>query len=135
MNTNKILVAGLIGGIFAFLFGWLFFGILLKDQMTSHVSGYMRSDSEMIVWAMALSCLLWGMFFAYVFAHWASISTWRTGAKAGAILGFLVGASYDLGMYSMTNHFDLNSMLVDIVLNTFYSALVGLVVGWWLGRQ
>ncbi len=31
MNTNKILLAGLIGGVVAFVLGFLFYGVLLTD--------------------------------------------------------------------------------------------------------
>ena len=135
MNTNKILVAGLIGGVAAFLLGWLVFGILLKDAMVSPVAGFMKPEEDMIWWAMIASNLIWGMTYAYIFVQWASISTWMTGAKAGAILGLLISLSYDLSFFAMTNMFTMQSMLMDVLASVFMSAAIGAVIGWWLGRK
>jgi uncharacterized membrane protein len=76
-----------------------------------------------------------GILIAYIFVQWANISTWLTGAKAGAILGFLISAAYDFGFFAMTHMFTLNSMAIDIIVNTFYVGIMGAVVGWWLGRK
>lgn len=135
MNTNKILVAGLIGGIFAFFFGWLVFGLLFPDLMKIPLEGFMKSEADMVMWAMFVSNLLWGLLMAYIFVQWANISTWMAGAKAGATLGLLISAAYDFGFFAMTNMFTLNSMLIDIVVNTLYVGILGAVVGLWLGRK
>ncbi len=135
MNTNKILVAGLIGGIFAFFFGWLVFGLLFPDLMKIPLEGFMKPEADMVMWAMFVSNLLWGLLMAYIFVQWANISTWMAGAKAGATLGLLISAAYDFGFFAMTNMFTLNSMLIDIVVNTLYVGILGAVVGLWLGRK
>jgi hypothetical protein len=59
MNTNKILVAGLVGGVFAFFFGWLVFGILFPDLMKIPIDGFMKPETDMVIWAMVISNLLW----------------------------------------------------------------------------
>ena len=135
MNTNKILVAGLIGGVFAFFFGWLVFGFLFPDLMKIPLEGFMKAETDMVMWAMIASNLLWGLLMAYIFVQWANISTWLAGAKAGATLGFLISAAYDFGFFAMTNMYTLNSMLIDIVVNTLFVGIIGAVIGWWLGRK
>jgi len=135
MNTNKILVAGLIGGVAAFLLGWLVFGILLKDAMVSPVAGFMKPEEDMIWWAMIASNLIWGTTYAYIFVQWANISTWMSGAKAGATLGLLIALSYDLSFYAMSNMFTMQSMVTDVLASVFMSAAIGAVIGWWLGRK
>lgn len=134
MNANKILVAGVVGGIFAFLLGYVVWGILLKDALPDNVPGLMRPESEMIYWALIVSNIIFGIFLSYIFVEWANISTWMTGARAGAILGFLITASYDLSFYSMSNMFGgMGELLMDIVANTVWSAIIGAFIGWWLG--
>ncbi|HRO09691.1 MAG TPA: hypothetical protein PK047_12570 [Saprospiraceae bacterium] len=135
MNTNKILVAGLIGGVVAFFLGWLFFGILFPDLLKIPLEGFMKPEAEMVMWAMIAANLLWGLFLAYIFVQWANISTWISGAKAGATVGFFISAIFDTGYYAMSNMFTLNSMLIDIVVNTLFAGLTGAVIGWWLGRK
>ncbi|MBK9737525.1 MAG: hypothetical protein IPO92_22255 [Saprospiraceae bacterium] len=135
MNTNKILIAALIGGVFSFFFGWLVFGIIFKDAMNVPMEGFMKPESEFVLWAMVVSNLMWGLLMAYIFVQWANISTWMSGATAGAILGFLISAAYDFGFFAMTNMFTMSSMLTDIAVNTVYVGIMGAVVGWWLGRK
>ncbi len=135
MNTNKILVAGLIGGVFSFFFGWLLWGIVFKDMMPAGMASVIRPESDMIMWAMVVSNLLWGIFMAYIFVQWANISTWQGGASAGAIMGLLISAAYDTNFYSMTTLFTLQDIALDVALNTFFVATMGAVVGWWLGRK
>jgi uncharacterized membrane protein len=134
MNTKKILIAGLVGGIAAFFLGWLLFGILLKDMGPDPLPGFMREDADFVMWAMVLSNLFFGILLAYIYVQWANIATWITGAKAGAILGFLIGASYDLSYFAMSNVFTLSSMITDILLTTVWTALIGAIIGWWLSR-
>jgi len=135
MNTNKILVAGLIGGVFSFFFGWLVFGILLKDMMPSGMASVLRPEADMIMWAMIVSNLVWGLLMAFIFVQWANISTWMSGAKAGAILGLLIATAYDMNFYAMSTLFTLQDVVMDIVMNTLFVAVMGAVVGWWLGRK
>lgn len=135
MNTNKILVAGLVGGVFAFFFGWLVFGMLFPDLMKIPLEGFMKAEADMVMWAMVVSNLVWGLLMAYIFVQWANITTWLGGAKAGATLGLLISAAYDFSFFAMTNMFTLNSMLIDIIVNTLFVGIMGAVVGWWLGRK
>ncbi|MBK9256332.1 MAG: hypothetical protein IPM42_12665 [Saprospiraceae bacterium] len=134
MNTNKIVVAGIIGGVFSFFLGWLLWGILFKDMGASGMASVARADADFIMWAMVVSNLAFGFLLAYIYVQWASIATWLTGAKAGALIGLLMGISFDFSMFAMTTMFaNINEILMDIVLNVVYVALTGAVIGAWLG--
>lgn len=135
MKTDKIIVAGLIGGVVSFFLGWLIFGIIFQDSMTVPIEGFMRTDDEMVWWAIIASSLLQGIFLSYVFAKWGSVRTAAKGAYAGAVLGALIAAIYDLSFYSTTHMFTLNTMVVDIAIVTVMMAVIGAVVAWWLGRS
>ena len=135
MNFKKITLVGLLGGVFAFLFGGLLFGIIFKDFLPYQMEGVLKSEDEMVWWAMILSNLLWGWFFAFVFINWANITTWLSGFKAGAILGFLIVAAFDVGLFSMTNLLTFNSMLMDILINTIFCGIMGAFIGWVAGKN
>lgn len=137
MDTNKILLAGLIGGVAAFLLGFLSYGLLLSSFFESNMgsaSGVMRGDSEMLWVPMILGHLSWGLFFAVIFGRWAGISTFATGAKAGAVLGFLVAFTFDMINLGSTHIMNLAGAIGDIVVMTVVAAIVGGIVGWFLGR-
>lgn len=134
MNVNKILTSGVVTGVFSFFLGWLFFGILLSDFMPQGPAGLMRSESDFVWWAMVVSSIAAGLLLAYIFVQWASISTWKTGLQAGAIIGGLMCLSIGTSMYAMSNLYgNVTEVLMDVVANTVYYAIVGAFLGWWLG--
>ena len=137
MNITKILIAALIGGVVAFVLGYLVWGLLLTDFMEANAGsagGVMRGDGEMLWVPMILGHLSWGLFFALIFERWANISTFATGAKAGAVLGFLVSFTFDMISLGSTNLSTLTGAIVDIVVMTVIAAIVGGIVAWYLGR-
>ena len=96
MSTRAIL-AGIAGGIFAFLLGWLIFGMLLMDFYTANTTEYagLMKDPPSIV--LILLCnLIWGLLFAFVFDKWAGFRTIGRGIVGGIILGLSIMLSFDL---------------------------------------
>lgn len=137
MDTNKILVAGIVGGIAAFILGFLTWGLALNSFMEQNMgsaSGVMKDEADFNWIAMVLGHLSWGMLFAIVFGRWAGISTFATGAKAGAVLGFLISFTYDMINLGSTNLTTTTGAIVDIVAMTIVSAIVGGIVAMMLGR-
>lgn len=137
MSTNKILLAGLAGGVVYFLLGWLLYGMVLPSfmdgQLTPEGAAVMRPDDGMIFWAMIVGNIAGGMLLAVIFGRWANISTWQTGAVAGAIIAGLMAASYDFLLYGSTNMMALTGILADIVVYAVMGAVGGAVVAMVLG--
>ncbi len=136
MNT-KVLLAGLAGGIAAFLLGWVIFGMLLMGYYEAnmiHYEGLMKGEGEMHLGLMFLSNLMLSMMLAYVCSR-MGVNDLKGGLVAGAIIGFLVYLSVDLGFLAMMNMFASNTMVVvDVLANTVWAALIGAVIGLVLGR-
>jgi len=136
MSNNKILVAGIIGAVTYFILGFLVYDLALSGFYGEHmVKTCMRGDEETVWWAMIVSHLAWGIFIALIYGRWASISTFATGAKAGAVIGALVSLAINLGQYAMFTNMDLTIALTDVVVGAVLTAIIGGVVGWWLGRK
>jgi hypothetical protein len=131
MNTNKILVSALMGGVAYFLLGWLVYGILLASIFTPAEA---IQKNPMEVWAMIVGSLAYGVLIAIIYGRWANISTFVTGAKAGAVLGALSAVWIDFSMFAMYNFTDLQTSLIDVVVHAAISAITGGIIGWWLGR-
>lgn len=137
MSTSKILIAGIVSGVVYFFLGWIVYGMLLSGFMEGQAgsaTGVYRGDDEMIWWALILGSLLYGLLFAYIFGHWTNITLPVTGAKAGAVIGLLVGASIDFMIYATTHITNLTGTLVDVLAYGAMSAVVGAVAAWMLGR-
>lgn len=135
MSTNKILIAGIIGGVVAFLLGYLIWGMLLSDFMKGNMGGEITGfeKTEFVWWMMLLGNIAWGLLYAIIFGRWANIRTIQTGAIAGAVIALLIGVSYDFGLYSYSNMMNMTAVFVDILAGGVLGAVVGAVVAWVLG--
>jgi hypothetical protein len=136
MRLNKILLAALAGTVVFFLLGWLVWGMLLRDFMAANYvsSGILKADADMIWWAMILGNFAAAFLLAFIFDFWATISTFVSGAKAGALILGLIAVSMNLIWYASANIMTLNGTIVDIIASTVVGAIVGGVVGLVLGR-
>ncbi len=135
MKTSKLLLAGLAGGVTNFLLGYLTYMVLLAGYMAKQPADCQRAEDAMIFWAGGLSCLILGLFLAYVFGRWASIKTLMGGLVGGAIIGAFVAGSSSFSSYAWTTYLgdDLSRVIVEIVVVTVMTAITGAVVGWVLG--
>jgi hypothetical protein len=138
MNAKKRISATLAGFVVFFLLGWLFYGILLVDFYAANqgsATGVMRSDSEMVFWALALGNLFQVYLLVYIFGKWANITTFGGGFQAGALIGLIFGSGYNFTMYGTTNIMNLTGTLVDVFVIALMMAITGGVVGFVLGRK
>lgn len=135
MNV-KILLATLAGSVTSFLTGWVIWGMALKGFFETNTTeagkAVMRGDN-MVMWAIFVGCVAWALLLTLVFSRWAGITTFKSGAIAGAWLGFLIALGADMFSYGGMDAFTLTAGLVDAILNGVQGAIVGGVIGWVLG--
>jgi hypothetical protein len=136
MNTNKLVLSTIAGGVTIFLLSFLLYNIVLADFFQSNMgsaTGVMKETQ--VIWAFALGSLAYGFLLAYIFGRWAGIKTFATGAKAGAMIFFILALGFNLMLYGYADIFNLTSTLADTVVYAVIGALTGGVVGWVLGRE
>ena len=132
MNTQKILVSGIVGGIVSLLGGYLIYGVLLDGffaKNTGTATGVMKDPAQMVWWAMILGSVCYGLFVSYIFSKWGGIVSFGKGLSAGFVLGLLVTAGFDFTMFGSSNISNLTGSLVDIVCGAVLMAIIGGVVG------
>lgn len=117
MNLTKFLLGTLVGGIVYLLLGWLFYGVLFTNIYPPHETERMSF--------MIFGSLAYGALISYIFNKWAGISTWATGAKAGAIIGLLAALWMNFFMYSGMAEVNYQNFALDAVLNLVIGAIVG----------
>lgn len=134
MNSNKIIISGIAGGVAYFLLGWLIYGIVLSDFMAANGNQcIMRPMEQMIWWAMIVSNIAGGLLLAFILS-WANCSSVASGVRIGAIIGLLLGISIDLSFYSMsTLYLNMTGVIVDIAVTVFMMAAIAAVVAWVMG--
>jgi len=136
MDSKKFLLGGIIGSIVNFFLGWLVWGMLLGKIMrdySTHTPGVFRSPETMIWWALVVGNIGFGFLIAYVLSK-ANISTAASGAVTGAVVGLLVVIGIDFIMYAQMKVFGLKVIAIDAASSLVVNAIVGAVVGWFLGR-
>jgi hypothetical protein len=137
MNT-RVLLAGLAAGVAGFLLGWVIFGMLLMDyfQAGMHTyEGLHKPEEEMNLVLVFAGNLLYGLMLAWVVARGTARGA-MDGLLAGTVVGLGVYASMAIMFYAFMNWYTgVEVAVVDVVANTIWSALMGLVAGLVLGRK
>jgi len=135
MNTKKILIGGLAGGIIYFVLGYLFYGKLLSDFFHNNAgtaTGVDRAMEQFQWWSLVLGNVLSGCLLSYVFVK-SNVSSAGSGLVTGAVIGLLASASYDFVSYGVANLMTTTGVLGDIGTFTVMSAITGAIVGWVCG--
>ncbi|MGB3077866.1 MAG: hypothetical protein WBB31_02215 [Saprospiraceae bacterium] len=132
--NNKFLIGGIIGGVVFFLLGWLIYGMLLMSTMEGSMMAGLNKPMEEFNWLfLGLGQLASGFLLAYVLTK-SGTSGFGGGATVGAVLGFLMVASFDLSLWGTSNYFtSLNAVLIDMAAGTVMVAITGGVIGLYLG--
>ena len=140
MSTKSLLLATLGGAVVTFLLGYLIYGNLMAGFFENNMgsaTGVIIDPANfgagnfihIFLGHVAMALLL-----ALIFGRWANISTFSTGLKAGAVIGLLMGAYYDLIGLGTANILTPTSAIADIVISGIMTAIGGGVVAWILGK-
>jgi hypothetical protein len=135
MDT-RILLAGLAAGVAGFLLGWVLFGMLLMGYFEANMvryEGLMKSETDMNLPVLFLGNVVSGLLVAWVCKGMGATNA-ISGLRTGAILGLLFNFALALSFYSMMNWYANTSVvMVDVLSNTVWMGVVGLVAGAVLG--
>lgn len=131
MNMKKLIAGGLAGGIAFFFLGWVVYGMLLMDFMSSHSrrSDAFRSEADMIFWAMIVGNLAYGFLVSFV-VNRTENSTVAQGASTGFITGLLYASAVNFVMYAQIDLFGKKVMAVDILTMAVLTAVIGALIAW-----
>ncbi len=135
MNTKRIVIGTLAGGITMFLVGWLIWGLIFADFFAANVgsaTGVVRES--FLVWAIVLGTFSLAALVTLAVESQAGTSTILDGFKIGAIVGFLVWFGVDFIYYGFTNISNLTATIVDPLLEIVRTGIGGAVIVAVLGR-
>ncbi len=136
MDSKKLLIGTLVGGIAQFLLGYLFYGLLLMNFFTQHShspAGADKAMSDIIWWALILGNFASGALLTYVILKAGNVSSVGNAAGIAATVGLLIALGTDLVRYATENSFDLTALCADVVVITIMTAIAGGLIGIVLG--
>ena len=135
MSTQKILTAGIAGGLALFACGAIFY-LLIFGGADFFLSPGAESSlrDPMALWAIIIMEVLYGCLLALIFGRWAGIKTFAAGLKAGALIGLIIGLCVGLEYYAETVIYNISFVVYWGVTWAIRWAVAGGVVGWVLGR-
>jgi len=133
MNSQKLILGGIVGGVVFFLLGWLLFGTLFKDFFTENGGTAMKDPP--VFWALILGNLFLGFLLAYILGR-ANVGSAGGGAGTGFVVGLLMSAGVNLIMYA-TSATPMETKVIGahVACIVVMWTITGAVVGWVLGMR
>jgi len=104
----------------------------MKEHTSEIGKTVMRPDDQVVWWALIAGNLLLGFLLSYILNK-AGVSSAVAGASTGAVIGLLFSATVNCFNYAFMNLSDMTAMGVDLVASLVVTAIVGAVIGWYLG--
>lgn len=133
MNTKRLVLATLTGMVSIALIGGILYGVVFADFFEANMgpaTGVMKSPPDLL-WV-GLAHVPFGLLLTLVISWRGELSA-RGGAVTGAILGFLMAASYNLSQYGTTHLWTLELTLVEPFITLVMIGTAGAAVGAVLG--
>jgi uncharacterized membrane protein len=130
---TRFLLAAVAGMLTIAIAGGLFYGVLFASFFRANILDLdIMKNPPGIGW-IALSHVPFGLLLALV-VLWRGELSARGGAITGALLGFLMAASYNLAQFGTIRHWSLQLTLIEPFITMAMIAAAGAVVGTVLGR-
>ncbi|MDI1255661.1 MAG: hypothetical protein PSV16_06135 [Flavobacterium sp.] len=119
MKIKNFLLSGVAGGITDFLLGWVTYGMLFRDYF---------GGNEPNMAFISLGCLFSGFLFSYVLVNLGNFTTFTSGLKAGAVLGFFIALMTDCFMIASEEAPNFEKYALDVAIMIVTGAVIGGVV-------
>ena len=128
MDTKRFVVGTLVGGGVLFVAGYLIFDMAFASFYAANegsATGVVRTPQ--LVWAVVLGSLSYGALITLAIGNRPASSA-GTGAKIGAVAGFLLWFTVDFILYGITNVQTLTRTVVDPLLEAVRGGVAGAIV-------
>lgn len=139
IEIRKIAISSFLGAAFYMIIGWVVFEYFLGSYMelnTLNVDGFRKTEKEASLLMLFISCFAYSTLLSIIYGVWAGITHFKTGVKAGALIGVLVAIMANTYWYSTSHYFStIYPLLVDVLAAGLTVGLTGGVIAWWLGRK
>ncbi len=131
--NQKPIIAALLGAVAFFMLAWLVFGWLMIDFYISNVVPYKGLIKDPpVIWSLFVHGLSISALFSFIY-HRLDIKTFEKGFLSGLWVGFLVTLYFYSFIYASLNLYTTKRILVDLVVNSLFIAVIGGITAKCLG--
>jgi hypothetical protein len=137
MDVKRLAIETLVSAATLSGAGYIIFGVVLPDFYTNFLNAGSATGvarQPMLLWAIALGMLSYGLLIALAIEARAGSVTVRTGAMIGALVSFLTFFTGDFILYGISNVGNVPGILVDPFLEAVPGAVAGGLVAAVLGH-
>lgn len=131
--NKKSLIAAIIGAVAFFVLAWLIFGTLMIDFYLSNIIPYegLIKDPP-VIWSLFLHGLSISTLLSFIF-YKTGIRTFVKGSLLALWIGFLITLWFYTFMYASLNLYTTKRIVVDLVVNSLFIAIIGGIIAKSLG--
>lgn len=135
MNTKRLAIGTLVGGITLYVVGYLIFGVLFSEFFAANAgSATGVSRESKLQWAVAIGNLSLALLYTLAILSRARAATIIEGFKVAGLVGFLVWLGVDFIRYGLENVFTLTGAIVDPLLEFVHAGTAGAAIAAVLGK-
>lgn len=130
MLTKATLTGTLVGFIFLFFSGWIFYDTLATDFFSQH---YVNMPSKMAneMNYIALGVVVEAYILSLIYGQWAKGNyNLQSGFKLGALLGLFIGLGINMITLGTIELINIQGSLVDALWNVVCFGIAGSLNGW-----
>ena len=134
----RFVLTGLLTSFVNLLLHSLTYFLLLKQFFAAYPAGteefrrqLVKDADHMVLWALGLSALAFGYLITTV-VLWSGARSWSAGLRTGTIVGTLLWAGVNFGLYASSNNFSLAGTVADLVSSALCVTLSAGFAAWLL---
>jgi hypothetical protein len=130
MNAKQWVIGTVVGAVAVFATGWVLFEMLLGDYYAANAGSATGVDKDPpIMWALVVGALAYAALIIYAMRGQAASANMVSGAKVGAVVGFLLWATADFSLFGITNMSNLTITMLDPFVELVHGGIAGAVIG------
>jgi len=133
MDTKRLVIGTIVGGVTLYLAGYLIFELATADFYAANAATGLYRDAP-LQWATALGSLSLAALVTLGVASRADAPTVAAGFVTGAVIGFLLWFGVDFIRYGNSDRWNLTLTIVDPLLELIRNGIVGAAIAAVLAR-
>ena len=133
MDAKRFVTGTVVGAVVLYIVGYAIFTVAVASFYAANAGSATGVEKPELYWATMLASLSYAALIVYAMGNRGAVNL-GTGAKVGAIVGFLLWCTADFVFYGTTNVANLTRTVVDPLLEIVHGGIAGAAIASVLSR-